>query len=94
MVMVVNVSYFFEHISSYEHVLAKRYAFDMGIPGGHIGRGPGAIRALWSAWQALKVIFSAGADTTISLVSVREALLCTYVPIKCRQLFALHEHTT
>ena len=23
-----------------------------GSPSGHIGRGPGAIRALWSAWQA------------------------------------------
>ena len=62
----------------------------MGSPARHIGRGLGAIRALWSAWQALKNIFSAGVDTTISLIQYeREALLCRYVPAKCYLFFAL-----
>ena len=56
-------------------------------PGGHVGPGLGAIRALWSAWQALKVFFPAGVDKTISLVSIREAFFCTYVPLKCRHFF-------
>ncbi|CAM9525701.1 unnamed protein product, partial [Laminaria digitata] len=39
---------------------------DTGSPAGHIGRGLGAIRALWSAWRALKVFFPAGVDKSIS----------------------------
>ena len=31
--------------------------------------------------------FWVGVDETISLVSVRKALFCTYVPLKCGQLF-------
>ena len=53
--MFVNFLYFFEHISPYEHFLAQREVVDTGSPSGHTGRGPGASRALWSAWQALKV---------------------------------------
>ena len=60
---------------------AKRQVVDTGSPAGHVGRGPGAIRALWSVWRALKVFFPAGVDKTISLVSVREALFCTYVSV-------------
>ena len=39
---------------------------DTGRPSEHFGRGLGAIRALWSAWQALNVFFPAGVDKTIS----------------------------
>ena len=35
--------------------------------------------------------FSAGVDKTIVLVSVREDLFFTYVPIKARQLLPFHE---
>ena len=33
---------------------------DTGRPSGHFGRGLGAIRALWSAWQALNLFFIPG----------------------------------
>ena len=56
---------------------------------GNIGIGPGAIRALWSVYQAHKVCFSAGVGNTISMVSVRDAIFCTYVPVKSRRLAAL-----
>ena len=55
---------------------------DTGSPAGHIGLGLSAIRALWSAWRALKRFFPAGVDKTISLVSVREALFCTTTYIR------------
>ncbi|CAN0575855.1 unnamed protein product, partial [Laminaria digitata] len=63
---------------------------DTVSPAGLIGQGLGAIRAIWSAWRALKVFFPAGVHKTISLVSVREALFCTCtnVPVKCRKFFA------
>ena len=38
---------------------------DKGRPSGNCGRGLGAIRALWRAWQALK-FFPAGVGKTIS----------------------------
>ena len=44
-VLFVNVSYFFERISSYERFLAKRLVVDTESPSGHVGRGPVAIRA-------------------------------------------------
>ena len=62
-------------------LFGKTVNSDTWSPAGHIGRGLGAIRALWSAWQALKVFFPAGVDKTISLVSAREALFCTYVSV-------------
>ena len=34
-----------------------------------------------------KFFFPAGVDKTISLVSIREAFFCTYVPLKCRHFF-------
>ena len=34
-----------------------------------------------------QTFFSAGVDKTISLVSIREAFFCTYVPLKCRHFF-------
>ena len=46
-VIFVKLSDFFENISSYEHFLVKRSVVDTGSPSGHIGRSPGAIRALW-----------------------------------------------
>ena len=69
-VMFVKFTHFFEHTSSREHFSAKREVVDTGSPGGHTGRGPGAIRAPWRACQALKVSCSAGVDKTISLASV------------------------
>ena len=50
-------------------------------PAGPIGRGLGATRTLWSAWQALNGIFPAGVDRTKSLISAREALFCTYASV-------------
>ena len=41
---------------------------DTGRPSGHVGRGLGAIGALWGARQALKVFCSAGVDESISRV--------------------------
>ena len=58
------------------------------------GRGPGVTRAPSSAWRALKLFFRRERTGRMSLVSVREALFCTYVPVKCRQLLSpFHEHT-
>ena len=37
-----------------------RMEVDTGRPPGHIGRGLGAIRALWSAWQALSFLSGVG----------------------------------
>ena len=57
--MFLNFSYIFQLFSLYEDFLAKNAKYpDTGSPGGDIGRGLRAIRALWSAWRALKVILS------------------------------------
>ena len=85
--MFVDFSYFFEHISSYEHFLAQRQVVDTASPAEHIGRGLGATRALWNAWQAVNLFFSVGVEKTISLVSAREAFLCTYVICKISSAF-------
>ena len=68
-----------------------RYVVDTGSPSGHIGRGPGAIRALWSAWQALLFIFCRREWRTLFawLRYVREAFFCTHKPVKSRQVFVL-----
>ena len=98
--MFVKFSYFCQlFFSSYKPLFGEtpnKYS-DTGSPPKHIGRGLGAIRTLWSAWQALKVFYSAGVDKTISLVPIREALFCTYVPLKCRHLFGKtiqHRHNS
>ena len=75
--MFCDFLYFFEQISSCEHFLAKRYVVDTGSSSGHICRGAGAIRALWSAWQTLKVLVSAGVDMSTSMVAAREFLVHT-----------------
>ena len=47
-------------------------------------------KTFWSAWQALNDFFPAGVDNKmISLVSIREAFFCTYVPLKCRHIFVV-----
>ena len=59
-VLFVKNSYFLEDISLYEHFLGKRYirtVVDTGSSAGHIGRGPGAIRASWSAWKKASKLF-------------------------------------
>ena len=48
LVVIVDFSLFFEQISWYDRFWAKRQVVDTGSPAGHIGRGPDAIRALWS----------------------------------------------
>ena len=83
----MNFSCLFEHTSPYVHFLPKRKVLDTGSVAGHIGRGPGAIRALWRVWQTLRLFFPAGVDKTIAPVSVRKALFCTYVLVKCSLLF-------
>ena len=91
--MFVQLSYFFEHLSSYEHFLAKRQGVDTGSPAGHIGRGPGAIRVLWSAWQAPNVVCFGGSGQDdfpgFSAININIGLICTYVTVKFRNLFAL-----
>ena len=73
--------------SSYEHFSAKHQE-NPGTwsPVGTSGRGLGAIRTLWSAWQVLKVCVQAGVDKTTSLVSAREAIFCTYASVKIYML--------
>ena len=66
--------------------------FDTGSPTGHIGRDLGAIRALRSAWRPLGVVFPAGVDKTISLVSRQEAFFCTYVSETCCLFSPLGSH--
>ena len=53
------------------------------------GLGPGAIRAVWSAWRALKYFFRREWIRRFSLISVREASFCAFVPVKRRQCFSL-----
>ena len=86
--MFVKFSYFFEHTPTYEHLLAKRLVVDMGSPPGHIDPGPGAIRALWSVWQAAlkSCFFFAGVyKDDFPGFSTRGVML--YVPVKCCQFF-------
>ena len=77
--MFVKFSYFCQLFSSYERFSANELHSDTWSPARHIGRGLGAIRTLWSAWQALKVFFSRREWITISLVSIRDAFFCTYL---------------
>ena len=81
--MFVKFSHFCQLFSSYKHFGQNTKYSDTGSPAGHIGRGFGAFRALWSVWRALKVFLPAGVDKTISLVSIGEALFCTYVSVTC-----------
>ena len=98
-VLFVIRSYFLQHLSLHERVSAKRQVVDTGSPSRHMGRDPGATPAFWNAWQVLKVVFYREWKRLFSLVSVREALFCTYVPVQCCLFFALllsvgsHEHT-
>ena len=64
-----------------QHFSAKTQMLEDMNPAEHMGPGLGAIRSLWSAWQALKGFFPAGVNKTISLVSIREALFRTRVNV-------------
>ena len=82
--------------SVFEHILYSTSTFrqnakdvDTGRPSGHFGRGLGAIRALWSAWQALKVFFPAGVDKSISRGFCMRSDLFSYV----RTIFFCFEHS-
>ena len=68
--MFVNFSYFCQLLSSYKTRFGKtpNTQAHEARPDTLIGRFLGAIRALWSAWQPLKVLFSVRVDKATSLV--------------------------
>ena len=88
--MHVDFSYFFVQISWQEHLQAERKVVGTERPSRHIRRGPGAIRALWSAWKALKV-FLWECVRPIPWFQYERSYIVpgTYVPVKSRRLFAL-----
>ena len=78
----VNFSNFCQLFSSYEYFSAKREVLGHGKPGRtHWSRSRRDPCTLERVAGAQSFSFPAGVDRTISLVSVREALLCTYVPV-------------
>ena len=79
--MFVKFSHFCQLFCLYENVSAEHSELGHMKPGRKQGSGLGATHSLWTAWRALKVFHPAGVDKTISLVSVREALFCTYVSV-------------
>ena len=85
--MFVKCSYSCHLFSSYEHYSAKQEVLGHMKPGrthwSRSRRDPCTLERVTGTQK----FFPAEVDKTISLVSAREALFCTYVPLKCRHLF-------